>query len=108
MSPFEKSFSTLIDKLGVPASFTFAKTKVIVLGMKVGISTFAGSDPDLVNTVAVGQRVITAKASDLGESPSKFDVFNINGEKLTIDTVTNVYEPSTGKLLGYKNYVRVA
>jgi hypothetical protein len=108
MSPFEQLFNQTIDIFGVPASFQYAKTKEIVSGIKVGISTYGGADPDLINTVAVGQRVITVKASDLEDSPSKFDVYVINGEKLTIDTVTNVYEPNSGKLLGYKNYVRIA
>ena len=108
MSPFEQLFNQTIDIFGIPASFQYAKTKKLISGINVGISTLGGADPDLINTVSVGQRVITVKSSDLDDTPSKFDVFVINGEKLTIDTMTNIYEPKSGKLLGYKNYARIA
>jgi hypothetical protein len=101
-------FDSLIETLGVHASLYFSKKKSTIQNIQVGISTNAGADPDLVNSVGIGQRVITLRSRDVDEAPSKFDFFTINTEKLTIDTVSNVYEPKTNQVIGYKCIVRVA
>jgi len=101
-------FDSLIETLGVHASLYFSKKKSTIQNLQVGISTFGGADPQLVNAVGIGQRVITLRSKDVDESPAKFDFFTIGSEKLTIDTVSNVYEPKTNHVIGYKCVVGVA
>jgi len=107
-TPWQFGFDSLIETLGVKAELYFSKNKSTIQNLQVGFSTNAGADPDLINTVGIGQRVITLRAKDVNVPPTKFDFFTIGNDKLTIDTISNIYEPQTNHVIGYKCVVRIA
>lgn len=99
-------YAAVINQLGVPAEFKQAlPPNVSVRIAKVGIATIrprsAGGD-DVVNSFAVGTRVVTILESSLPVRPGKFDLLTINGEKFVIEDVRPAEEPGSGVTIGYR------
>jgi hypothetical protein len=46
------------------------------------------------------------KATSLATTPEKFDAMLINDERMVIEAVTVVHEPGTGKIIGYRCFVK--
>lgn len=99
-----KEYETVIDTLGVAATFKHVKSGVEVSIDKVGIRTNSNNEA-LVNAYGVGSKTITIKASSLTAMPEKFDSMVINHEKIVIEAVTTVHEPNSGSIIGFRCFV---
>lgn len=97
-------FNQVIDLLGVPAVFSRAKVAGVSSNIAhVGFANISSQDEALVNAYGFAAKVITAKVGDIaGAAPEKFDVFHINAERYTIDTVIPIHAPGTGALIGWR------
>ncbi len=97
-------FNTAITTLGVPAVFSRAKVTGVTTNIAhVGFANVNKGDEALVNAYGFSAKVITVKVADItGTPPEKFDVFHINSERYTADTVIPIHAPGTGVLIGWK------
>ncbi len=98
-------YESVIDLLGVSATYTHVKSGVQVTIPKVGIRTNSTNEA-LVNAYGVGSKTITVKASSLVTQPEKFDAMLINNERMVVEAVTLVHEPSSGNIIGYRCYIK--
>lgn len=101
----QDQYESVIDVLGVSATYTHIKSGVVVAIEKVGIRTNSTNEA-LVNAYGVGSKTITVKASSLATTPEKFDAMLINNERMVIEAVTVVHEPGTGKVIGFRCFVK--
>ena len=97
-------FNQAISLLGVPAVFSRAKVAGVTINIAhVGFSSVSKDDQALINAYGFSAKVITVKVADItGAAPEKFDVFHINAERYTADTVIPIHAPGTGVLIGWK------
>lgn len=99
-------WESVIKQVGVPATLTqTAPPQAVATLPKVGIARVSGESL-LVNAYGVGARILTIMQSSMVFEPVKFDVVEIQNERLVLDFVQGVYEPGSGVLIGWRGIVR--
>ena len=98
------AFTTAIDALGVPATWTQAKPPADTKNITVGFRTAGKDDQEIVAAYGIAAKIITMKAADFTTDPEKFDSLLIMNERYTLDAVMPVH--LNGAIIGYKAYAR--
>lgn len=86
----QKEWESVVDTLGVPATWTQTKDPFATKDVVVGFKTATWRDEELINAYGIGAKVFTIKVSDIAYI-EKFDTVAIASEKYTIDSVMPVY-----------------
>jgi limonene-1,2-epoxide hydrolase len=103
----ESQYRSVINRLGFPGTFEKVKpphTRINIA--RIGQRALRPDDA-LVNSYGVGARIVTIAAADLpGVVPEKFDAVRIGDERIVFEHVEPAHEPGSGKVIGWRCYVK--
>ena len=97
------AYESVVDTLGVPATWAQTKDPQASADVVVGFRTVGLQEEAIINAFGIGAKVITVKVSDI-PVVEKFDRFTITGERYTIDAVMPTH--LNGTLIFHKCYVK--
>jgi hypothetical protein len=103
-SSLKREFDRTVGALGVPATWSRAKSPTPTVALTVGFKTAGVKDVEIVNAYGLNAIVITVRASDVSVSPEKFDSFTINGTRYIADDVSPILLNASA--VGWKIYVK--
>jgi hypothetical protein len=97
-------YESVIDTLGVNVIWTQAKPPHANKAVTAGIKIAGNDDEALVQSLGVGARIFTMKASDFTTAPEKFDRLVVGTEAYTAEAVHPVH--LNAALIGYRIYTK--
>jgi hypothetical protein len=97
-------FITVIDLLGVPCTHRRHTDGLPTPIPSVGFSSISRVEEPFIQAYGINGKVITVKISDLPEQPTKFDLFEVKGERYIADLVRVVHLNDTP--IGWKIFCK--